>query len=551
MFILVNPLRLWLLQFRYWLLTHGYFWLAINLPQVLRSALMWGLAALWLAEIVREVRLLWILPKRARRLATLGQHEKALAIMERSVRAITPMLGTRPLYFVRAYSLGVMLENTGRFAQACEVWQEIARRRGMKPGFEANVRNRWANDLENEGDVRGAAQQRNLSIQLLEKAQNAGKGDNWSVLLENAKRARDANNFPEALRLFERALDAPKFGLLAPQRDALEAELACHVALSAHHCGDNERAESAARQTIEQAKLPFMRSQGFRSLALALSTQNRLDEALDASRCALAECEKHGDEQIVADSRAQYALLLTNMGQVEVALRECEISIEMGLHASRMALHGAANCHCLQGDYAAARDHLERARRARAVPSPAAERQMQGLLDMEGANIEMTATRYGGADRAQIAWDLLQRAKPNLVGFERLFFWLRASEASALAQLGQSDAARAACESLAGELENYANDNATRNAIWTYLAQTHMELGDWNEAARWWQTYLDSPFGRPVYRASALCELGVCQQKLGDENGARECWQQVIDLDFPIAATKRARALMILRTKCP
>ena len=544
MLIVLSPVARWVLRLQFWLFGHGYFWLGIHLPHIIRGVFVYGLVALWLAEIVREILLLWVVPKRARRLATLGRNEKSLALMQSSVRAFTPLLGTRPLYLTRAYSLGVMLQNAGRFGEACEVWQQIARRRGLAPGFEADVRRRFANDLENEGDARGAARQRDIARQKLDRTANTRGGECWSVSLQNAKSAQDANDFPAALQLFERALDAPKFGLLGAQRDAVEAELACHVSLAAHHCGDNARAQSAARQTIELAKNPFMRAQGYRCLANALSTQNRLDDALDASRAALSECEEHGDEQIVADSRAQYALLLTNMGQVEAALRECEIAADMGLHASRMALHGAANCHSLRGDYAAARDCLERARRTRAVPAPAAERQMQGLLDMEGANIELSATRYGGANSAQTAWDLLQRAKPNLLGFERLLFWLRATEMSALAQLGQSDAARNLCDPIAAELENYAGDTAAHSAVWTHLAQTRMELGDWSEAARWWRTYLDSPFGRPVYRASALCDLGVCLRHLGEESAALDCWRQVIELDFPINATQRARALV-------
>ena len=407
MLTLVSPIARWILALRYWLFSHGFFWLGLHLPQIIRGILVYGLVALWLIEVVREIRLLWVLPKRARRLSTLGHNEKALALMKRSVRAFTPLLGTRPHYFTRAYSLGVMLQNAGRFGRLVRSLGANRRASRLATGV---PRPRCATAGPTIWKTRATRavprMQRDIAQQKMDRIANTRGGDGWQASLQNAKRAQDANNFPEALRLFERALDAPKFGLLSGQRDALEAELACHVSLSAHHCGDNERAESAARRTLEQAKIPFMRAQGFRALANALSTQNRLDEALEASRAALEECEKHGDEQIVADSRAQYALLVTNMGQVEAALRECEISIEMGLHASRMALHGAANCHSLQGDFASARDYLERARRAKAFPSPAAERQMQGLLDMEGANIELSATRYGGEDRAQFAWDL-------------------------------------------------------------------------------------------------------------------------------------------------
>ena len=542
MFALISPVQMWMIKARYWLFKNGYVWLAIHLPQVLYRTLIWGMAALWFGEIVREIRYLWILPKRARQLATRGQNEQAIALMRRCVSAFTPLLGTRPLYFTRAYSLAKMLENAGRYGEASDVWRDLAGRRGLKTGFEATVRSSWANCLENEGDLAGAAQQRALVQGQMETSENAGQGENWSILLEQGKRARDANHFSEAQQLFERALDAPKFGLLARQRDALEAEIACYLALAAHQNGDSARTESAARQSVENADSPFMRSQGLRTLALTLSDQNRLDEALDAARRSLRESEIHGDEHIIADGHAQYAMLLTNMGQVEAAIAECETAIAMGLHESRMALHTLTNCHALRGDYAQARAWLDRARRSQPVATPAIERQMQALFDFEGAGIEQKATKYNDENRAQTAWDLLQRAKPGLNGFDRLLLWLRASEVSTLALLGQTDAARAGCAPLADELENYSTDTLTRNAIWTYLAQTQMQLEAWSEAASWWQTYLQAPFGRPVYRAEALCELGVCHQKLGDKNSAQKCWEQVVELDFAIAATGRARA---------
>ncbi len=166
---------------------------------------------------------------------------------------------------------------------------------------------------------------------------------------------------------------------------------------------------------------------------------------------------------------------------------------------------------------------------------------MRGSLDIENMAIEINAAQYEDPARAQVAWDLLQRAKQNLVGFERLSLWLRAAEVAIRTNLGDLEGAREECEAIAQQLQPYHDDTATLSVIWTYLAHTYVQLGDWKEAARWGQRYLDSPFIRPVYRADTLCELGACQHHLGNEQAARACWQQVLDLNIPIAATQRAR----------
>ncbi len=536
--------RVWQLEAQIWLFTHGYVWLGLHLPRLLRRAPSNAFFLLWVVEIGREIRLLWVFPARARRLATRGEFERAIALMRRSVGAFTPLLGTRPLFWSRAFTLGQMLENARRHGEANAVWEDLARRPHLAPAFEAEVRKRWANGLEILGDLGGAERQRALVEDRIQNVEAAGGGQDWSILLQRGLSANDANRFSESLSLLERALDAPKFGLTAAKRDALEAEIACRVALAAYQCGNNGRAESAARLALEGAKTPFWRGQGFRTLALSLGTQNRLPEALEASRAAREESAKVGDANISAHDRSQYALLLLQSGQVKAALQEIEIAAATALDSSHVIHHHAANCHTLLGDYAAARAALERARRATPFPNPAAERQMQGALDMEGANIEMKATQFGGEERAQTAWDLLQRAKTNLQGFERLLFWLEAAEASNLALLGQSDAARRQCELLAARLGEFEDDPATLNAIWTMLAETYQQLGEWQVAHDWWRRYLDAPFGRPVYRADALCSCGECLRAVGDQKGARECWQQVVAMGFDIAATKRAQKLL-------
>jgi len=453
-------------------------------------------------------------------------------------------LGTRPLFLTRAFSLGQMLENARRHGEANAVWEDLARRPYLPPAFEVDVRKRWANGLEILGDFEGAARQRALVETRVAGMEAAGGGDNWSILYERGKSANDANRFPEAWSLFERALEAPKFGLSGSKRDALESEIACRVALAAYQCGNNERAESAARLAIENAQTPFWRSQGFRTLSLTLGTQNRLPEALEASRIARQEAEKQGDADLLSDLRGQYALLLKQAGQVKAALQELEIAAASGHRSSHTVHHLTASCHVLLGDYAAARAALEQARRATPYPNPAAERQTQGLLDMEGADIEMSATRRNGENGAQLAWDLLQRAKPNLQGFDRLLFWLEAAEVSNRTLLNQFDAARRGGAALQAQLAAYENDPATLNAIWTRLAEIYQEMGEWQSAHHWWRHYLDAPFGRPVYRALALCSCGECLRALGDEAGAQSCWQEVLALRFDIAATRRAQQLL-------
>lgn len=544
MLLLISPLRRWVWQAQLWLLSHGYFWLGVHLPRVLSRAASWSFLALWVGEIGREIRLLWVFPARARKLATRGEMERAIHLMRRSVGAFTPLLGSKPLYFTRAFTLGQMLENARRHGEANDVWQQIARRTDLNPAFEAEIRNRWANGLEILGDLDGATRQRALVADRVAQVEVAGGADHWSILFQRAKSALAANQFADAQELFERALEAPKFGLIGSNRDALETEIACRIALAAFQNGDNARAESAARLVIAGSKNPFWLSQGYRTLALTLGTQNRLPEALEASRAALENAGKVGDADALSASRAQHAMLLKFTGQVKAALEECEAAAASSLNSSRQAWSMAVDCHLLRGDYAAARHALEQARLASPYADPAAERQTQALFNMEGAGIEMVATRRGGENRAQMAYDLLQSAKPGLQGFERLLFWLEAAEMLTLALLGQSETARARIEQVAARIPEFEGDPATLNAVWTWLAETHRVLGDWQQARDWWRIYLDAEMGRPVYRADATCDLGQCLRELGDEAGARECWQNVIGMNFDITATVRAQKFL-------
>ncbi len=542
--LLFSPLARWIFHAQYWLLIHGYFWLGLNLPRLLRWAALGVVPLLWLLAHAREVFLLWVFPARAGRLARQGQTEKAIRTLRRSVDSWTPLLGTRPHFNLRLYKLAQMLENARRHGEACDAWERLANRPALPAGFEADIRKRWANNLENTGDFDGAARQRALADDRLGQTEAKGGGDDWSVLFERGKAAKEAHRYDEALALLERALAAPKPGALPAKVKEVNVEIASRVALSAHSAGRNERAESAARWVVEQAHSPFWRGMGAQTLALALGTLNRLPEALGASEVAIASLTEAGQEGPLNEARAHNALLLEQSGQVTAALAQCEAVAAAGSQTSRTALHVASNCHLLLGDYAAAREMLERARRVPPFITPAAERHMQGLLDMEGAHIETSATRRANEDRASAAWDLLQRAKPGIAGFERIECWHFAAEAVVLAQLGQTDAARARVPDIEAKLAAHPDDVATVRALWSQLALLHAALGEHADAAKWWRMYVESPTVRPVYRAEGWYECGVSLQALGDEAGARRCFGEVVALGFDIAATSRARAAL-------
>ena len=460
-------------------------------------------------------------------------------LMRRSIGAFTPLLGNRVLYLRRLYSLGQMLEASRRTGEANAVWEDLLKLPKIPPVLEADIRTRLANGLETLGEGAEATRQRTTIEMRLQEAEGQ-KGMEWALLLERGKNAADGNRFSEARSLFERSLAAPKPRVLPAQRRMLEVEITARLGLAAQQEGDAQRTESAARFVVENGTTPFWRSQGFRILALGLSGQGKLSDALEASNVALQETEKMGDVHAVLDCQGAHATLLMSCGQVRQALAECEAAANNGVETSRVASHVASNCCLLLGDYEGAREWLERARRAPHVSSPSAERQMQGLLDMDGASTEHAAMRFAGQDRALTAWDLLQRAKPNIAGFDRLLFWLSASETLTLALLGKDEAARANIPRIEEQLQGYEGDAATQNAVWTWLAKTYMELGEWSEAEKWWRVYLDAGHGRPVFRPDALCGLGECLRAQEDEVGARRCWQEVVDIGFDIADTVRA-----------
>ncbi len=360
MLSLVSPLMRTLIQVHFWLLSFGYFWMSIPSSQFIRGVMTYGIPVLSLIEIVREACLLWIFPKWARRLEALGRHEKALALMRRSVRAFTPLSGRHTPSKLHLYAMGLMCENAGRHGEASEIWSEIASQSGLATGFEAGVRGRLANSLEQEGDLQGAIRQRDIARQKLERATNAGR-ENWSVLLQKGKRAREANDFSQASAFFQRAFDDPKPRLTEAQRPVIQIEIASQLAVATQLNGEYARAASAARQVAALATTPAMRAQGWRLLSNALLAQNSLDEALEATRAALAESQKLGNQQMVAHTRAQCAHLLLMMGHIEAALRECEIAIALEPDSARFAFHAAANCHSLQGNYGSAREYIERA----------------------------------------------------------------------------------------------------------------------------------------------------------------------------------------------
>jgi serine/threonine-protein kinase PknK len=241
-------------------------------------------------------------------------------------------------------------------------------------------------------------------LEILAKRPKLSEDDRRSVTLFRARARLGLGEYTEALRDLEPLLE---------DHDAIGTEALTYHGLAQSLAGNHDEARQEISAVVGRARAEQqlrLEASALASLGFVLQRADRLDEARDTYRTALAACERAGDAGTLATVQTNLAGLLKVRGDIAGAIELYEAAVDMGRRSgrrltTRQALLGVANNDLYLGRVSRAQNSLTTLREQSTQLSKMMLAQLLGLeadlLARHGQHAE-AAARFGASADAYV-----------------------------------------------------------------------------------------------------------------------------------------------------
>ncbi len=443
------------------------------------------------------------------------------------------------LWFFLPQSQGAKHYQAKRYEQAAAAFQIVVNRR-PPGGIEADTRRRLADTLDVLGKPEEAAQER-------EKAEAAISRNPKDAMALQAqgdllKRKHQHNEACEAY--FQALTKMPAVD--GPGCAHVMAKLA-HAHYEASRPGETVRWAEAA---LASRPDPGTRRSMERMSGVGYSTLGELENAEAHYKEALRLSEQSKNLKEIAEDLSSLAGIQKKRGQFEDAILACRKARQVFAEPSRVSYATEAEALRDMGRFDEARAVMAQRRLAPGFDQPETERRMQALNALGSAWIEARA------DQPDAVLSFLEQARPAFEakaassktwppapqkGDDKLLLWCDAVQTLALAQRGDTEAARYLHTDVLRRLPHFHQDRASQVTVLAHLGKASFVLNDLAEAKALFQQYHDCP-PDPSSRPSAHYWLGETHLRLGETDAARDFFRQAVAPGIDSLDARRAQA---------
>lgn len=442
------------------------------------------------------------------------------------------------LWFFLPQSQGVKHFQAKRYEEAAAAFQTVLSRR-PPGGIDADTRRRLADTLDVLGRTEEAAQERERA-----EASAARNPKDAMALQAQGDLLKRKHQYNEACEAYFQALTK------MPAIDGAGRALVMAKLATAHY------EASRPAQTIQwaQASLASRPDLGTRRsmermCGVGYSTQGDLESAEAHYREALRLSEQRKKAKEIAEDLSSLAGIQKKRGQFEEAIVACRKARQVFAEPSRVSFATEAEALRDMGRFDEARAVMAQRRQAPGFDEPHIERRMQALNALGSAWIEARA------DQPDAALAFLEQARPAFEakavssktwppapqkGDDKLLLWCDAVQVLALAQRGDTEAARRLHADVLRRLPLFHQDRASQTTVSAHLGKASFVLNNLSEAKTLFQQYHDCP-PDPGSRPSALYWLGETHLRLGETDTARDFFRQAVAPGIDSLDARRAQ----------
>ena len=448
------------------------------------------------------------------------------------------------------YTLAFWYMEDGRYEDAERACRRVLEQK-LTPAWEARVRRRLAQSLENQGKDDAARSEESRADALLQNAsQTRGEtpndGELPQVLIAQAERLADETRFAEAAQQYEAALASwPESVPFAPNA-ALRHKAMVQAALAHYQCGHYKDALRWSETALHNGANGMVRLLALRTAGIGSTGLGQWDAAREFKEAALAQSrEMHNPEQI-ARSLIGLASLEQQMGRITDAMRLLEEATQTGGSLVKFDVC-VSQAECLQtwGRWDEADDALHRAEAAPAGPLKKTSDRKKQLLLLGRARLE--AERENPA----AGLPLCETALAAFVSDPKIALWCRAehvalqamqAEENADAAIAGTENARLAREesALLAEADARDGDRNTRMVVYAAVARSRFYRRAYDDALLMWKRYLDEK-PAPVSVPKALFFRGKCWEGKNEPDFARSLWRDALQTGLDTRYTRLAQ----------
>ncbi|WP_074308063.1 tetratricopeptide repeat protein [Singulisphaera sp. GP187] len=400
----------------------------------------------------------------------------------------------------------------GRYEQVATQGFAILRHRLPGSGLVAEIRGRLAEALEGLGRLDEARQQRQLAESVLKEAP---QDPAWFI--HRGRQLDSRRDYASASQIYETGLNT-----LAPGQDTARTLLTLHLSCSLFMAGRVLDSIQRAEEAVELVHLPEHKFMAHRQAGASYGEAGRLDEAEAHRQSAVGWAETLGDAGHLANALAELADLQRKRGRLVEALSACDRATAETRPARQIEVVRFETLRSW-GRFDEALTTLDRVAQLDPIPSPGAERLMQGLFAFIRAAVLMDQGRLADVPK----W--LNDARTGVRSDAKLSLWRDAAELRLAAIQGRKDLTLDDLRRFESRLEVFTQtqDKNTVSTVLGNLGRAALALGEYGQALDYWRQYLETK-PNPVDVPTAHYYIGESHRGLGDESAARVSYREAM-----------------------
>lgn len=440
------------------------------------------------------------------------------------------------------YTLAFWYLEAGRAEEAEQACRRVLGNK-MTPAWEAKVRRRLAQSLDNqEKDAEARAEEERADALLREAELRAGGPEKDGqasqkplVLLTQAERLADEARFAEAAQMYEDVLAASRQQLDIP----LQNKTMVQAALAHYQCGHYAQTVRWSEAAVQNGADGMVRLMALRSAGIGCTGLGKWDEARIHKEAALHLSRDMKNAEQIARSLVGLASLEQQIGHITHAMQLLEEASQTGGTLVKFDVC-VAQAECLQvwGRFDEAEDALHRAETAPVGTLKKTRDRQKPLLLLGRARLE--AER----ERPDAGLPPCEAALAAFAGDPKITLWCRAERLALRAMLAETtesgDELAREETALLTEADARDGDRNTRMVVYSAAARSRFYRRAYDESLTLWKRYLDEK-PAPVSLPKALFFRGKCWEGKGEMEFARSFWQDAVRTGLDIRYTRLAQ----------